>query len=136
MILVEEPKLTQVRLLVRKFADAFRFYKDVMGFGVRYGDEAGPYADFDARSILLALNSREIMADPLGLDVPSNAPSQDAVALVFAVVDVDSAVHQLERRGANFLTRPTDRPDWGIRTAHLRDPDGNLIELNQELQRQ
>lgn len=27
----------------------------------------------------------------------------------------------------------TRLPDWGIRTAHLRDPDGNLIEINQPL---
>jgi catechol 2,3-dioxygenase-like lactoylglutathione lyase family enzyme len=26
-----------------------------------------------------------------------------------------------------------DRPEWGIRTAHFRDPDGNLIEINQPL---
>lgn len=24
-------------------------------------------------------------------------------------------------------------PDWGIRTAHLRDPDGHLIELDAPL---
>jgi hypothetical protein len=23
-----------------------------------------------------------------------------------------------------------DRPDWGIRFVHLRDPAGNLIEVN------
>ena len=24
-------------------------------------------------------------------------------------------------------------PDWGLRVAHLRDPDGNLLELFQDL---
>jgi len=32
-----------------------------------------------------------------------------------------------------FETEPTDRSVWGIRTAHFRDPDGNLIEINHAL---
>lgn len=28
---------------------------------------------------------------------------------------------------------PADRSDWGIRVGYVRDPDGNLIELNQPL---
>jgi catechol-2,3-dioxygenase len=27
------------------------------------------------------------------------------------------------------VTEPKDMPDWGIRTFHLRDPDGNLVEV-------
>jgi hypothetical protein len=42
----------------------------------------------------------------------------------------------LKARGAQFVADLTDRPDWGIRTAHLRDPDGNLIELNSPLPRE
>ena len=28
---------------------------------------------------------------------------------------------------------PTDFPDWGMRSAYLRDPDGHLIELCGEM---
>ncbi len=28
---------------------------------------------------------------------------------------------------------PADHPDYGIRSAHLRDPDGNLIEIYSQL---
>ena len=28
---------------------------------------------------------------------------------------------------------PTDRPDWGIRVAYVRDPDGTLIGLFRSL---
>jgi predicted enzyme related to lactoylglutathione lyase/ADP-ribose pyrophosphatase YjhB (NUDIX family) len=138
LILVEKPKLTHVRLLVvSDFGDCFRFYHDVMGFEAMFGDESGPYADFDAHSIKLALFKRDLMAQAIG--APNLSPRQmlqDTAALVFEVVDVESAMNQLEKRGAVFLTEPTDRPDWGIRTVHLRDPDGNLIELNEELRHQ
>ena len=26
---------------------------------------------------------------------------------------------------------PVDQPEWGGRVAYLRDPDGNLLEVNQ-----
>ena len=53
--------------------------------------------------------------------------------LVFEATDLDSTVEALKARGADFVAELQDRPDWGIRTAHLRDPEGNLIELNEPL---
>jgi lactoylglutathione lyase len=35
----------------------------------------------------------------------------------------------LQIKGVSFLTEPKNRPDWGIRTAHFRDPAGNLLEI-------
>jgi catechol 2,3-dioxygenase-like lactoylglutathione lyase family enzyme len=35
-------------------------------------------------------------------------------------------------RGAPAVVPPTDR-FWGQRTAYVRDPDGHLVELAQEL---
>ena len=32
-----------------------------------------------------------------------------------------------------FEREPTIYSSWGIRAAHLRDPDGNLIEINELL---
>ena len=31
---------------------------------------------------------------------------------------------------ASVSAEPADGRDWGIRVAYVRDPDGNLIELN------
>jgi len=136
MVRVEKPNLTHVRLLVSDFPACFRFYRDVFGFNVTYGDEDDRYADFEAGDALLALFKRDLMATAVGAsDKPSQAESQDKVALVFNVANVDSARQELEKRGARFVTKPTDLPGWGIRAAHLRDPDGNLIELYQDLPR-
>src|SRR5205823_7546001 len=63
----------------------------------------------------------------------TNAPPRDNVVLIFGVDDLNSAAAQLKERGATLLLEPTDRPDWGIHIAYLRDPEGNLIEINSSM---
>ncbi len=67
-------------------------------------------------------------------DLPATAACQDRVALILSVEDVDAAFAALCGRGADFVTAPHDRSGWGIRVAHLRDPDGNLLELYEPLE--
>ena len=40
----------------------------------------------------------------------------------------------LRAQGVALVAEPQDRSDWMIRTAHFRDPDGNLIEINSSIQ--
>ena len=42
--------------------------------------------------------------------------------------DVDAFCARLRARGVQMVTPPTDHVDWGVRTAHVRDPDGHKIE--------
>lgn len=57
------------------------------------------------------------------------AECQDRGTLVFEVEDLGETVEQLRSRRLHLASEPRDYPDWTIRAAHLRDPDGNLIEL-------
>ncbi|MFF3784465.1 VOC family protein [Streptomyces sp. NPDC001933] len=53
-------------------------------------------------------------------------------ALVVPVADVaamDAAVALCRRHGGVLVTPARDMPGWGLRAAHLRDPDGNLLEI-------
>jgi lactoylglutathione lyase len=135
-------KLDHPRLLVANFAECFRFYRDLLGFRVTWGDEGNVYAAFSDREgtdATLALYRRQKMAEVVGTgDLPPAAPSpsQDRVALVVATDDLDAAVERLQAQGVHFLVGPRDFPDWGIRAAYLRDPDGNLIELYGHLPRE
>lgn len=123
-------KLDYNRLLVADYPACFRFYRDVMGFTPTYGLEADVYADFDTGGTTLALFKREFMASVVGTTgLPSSAPSQDRVVYTFGVTNVDEAWSDLKSKGLEFVTDPTDRAEWGIRTAHFRDPDGNLLEI-------
>jgi lactoylglutathione lyase len=126
-------QLTHIRLLVSDYDACFRFYRDVMGFEVLWGAEGEGYADFKAGDgrTALALFERQAMAETLGtLHLPAGAGGQDRLSLIFGVENLDATAQQLQQKGVEFVVGPTDHPDWGIKTAHFRDPDGNLIEIN------
>ena len=122
--------LDNVRLLVSRFDECFRFYRDTLGFKATWGKEGEAYGSFDARGGTIALFKREIMAGDVGtVDLPSDAVCQDKVALIFQVEDIRSEAAKLKSQGVKLITEPTERPDYGISVMHLRDPDGNLIEV-------
>ncbi|CAM3073475.1 VOC family protein [Tsukamurella hominis] len=57
-------------------------------------------------------------------------PSDTAVALGFAVADLDGTVATWSARGGAVVDPPEERP-WGERMAVVRDPDGHLVCLSQ-----
>jgi catechol 2,3-dioxygenase-like lactoylglutathione lyase family enzyme len=120
-----------VRLLVRDFAKSWHFYRDRLGLTPVKGHGQPPYGEFLWRGKLqLALFDRRIMASAVGL--ASGRYSKKNVgrsALIFRVNNVDRFAALLRRRRVRLLQGPTNRPDWGLRTIHLRDPDGYLIEI-------
>lgn len=118
-----------IRLLVSDFPACFRFYRDILGFAPTFGTEDDVYADFEAGGQGIALFARSLMAEAVGTE-SGRADAQDTVMLVLATKDVDEAAEALQAKGILLVTSPMDRPFWGIRTAHFRDPDGNLIEIN------
>ena len=127
-------KFTHTRLLVSDVQACLHFYRDVLGFEVLWADEEGNYVSFKTGDVVLALNRQDSMAAAVGTaNMPTSAECQDKVALIMAVKDMDVVYRQLGERGVTFITGPLDRPNWGIRTAHFRDPDGNLIEINSAL---
>jgi catechol 2,3-dioxygenase-like lactoylglutathione lyase family enzyme len=127
-------KYAYTRLLVSNFKACFLFYRDVMGFQATYGTENDTYADFNTGGVSIALFDRLEMSKAVGTShLPGDANTQDRVCLIFAVEDVDAACQQLKTQGIPLTASPSDHPDWGIRSAYVRDPDGNLIEINQPL---
>lgn len=118
-------RLTSVRLLVDDAPACFRFYRDVIGLTPTWGTETEGNADFDAGGgTTLSLVSRTGQSEVVELRPPG-----DGAVLVFGVEDLAAALVELRQRGAE-PGEIVDRPDWGIRFAHLRDPAGNLIEVN------
>ncbi|MET7463330.1 VOC family protein [Nonomuraea sp. NPDC005501] len=125
------------RLLVRDFAASVAFYqaalRDLHGVEpVKVLPEAS-YAnwDIDGQAGLVLFGRAAITAAVGTSDLPETPAAQDTSMLVMRVDDVDAAATRLTGHGARLVAPPQDRPAWGptLRTAHLRDPEGNLIEL-------
>ena len=127
------------RLLVTRFAECFRFYDAVLptliGTTLMKGAESGPYANWDVdQQGVLVLFDRAAMAATVGtsdLPVSGAVPVQDSVMFVCRVDEVDAGLALCLTHGATLAAAAADRPAWGpsLRTAHLRDPEGTLIEL-------
>lgn len=121
-----------VILIVEDLDRTLLFYTEVLG--LRLGHRSGDYAQLDTGTTRLSFYTRKAMASTLG--IPLRPPAEDAPGfeIGFKVDDVDAAYSTLLERGAMPATPPTTRP-WGQRTAYVRDPDGHLIELAQDLGR-
>lgn len=129
-------QLTEFRLLVDDFPGCFRFYRDVMGFHPTMGEDDEQYAAFEigAANVNLAIFKRALMAAAIGATNAADAAGgTDRVTFNLMVDDLDATMRELQGRGAVFVAGPTDQPVWGMRVAHLRDPDGTLIELGQSI---
>jgi lactoylglutathione lyase len=119
-------------LIVENLDRALNFYTRVLG--LRLGHRSGDYAQLDTGTTRLALYTRNAMAKTLSLSLDAPAANAPGFEIGFKVADVDAAFSELVARGAPAVVPPTDR-FWGQRTAYVRDPDGHLVELAQDLRR-
>jgi lactoylglutathione lyase len=119
-----------VVLVVGDLERSVRFYRDVVGMTL--GHRSGPYAQFATGVTRVALYERAAMADTLGRRLGPPDPDAPGFELGFKVDDCDTVYAELVRRGAKPAVPPTDRI-WGQRTAYVRDPDGHLVELAEDI---
>ncbi|OIJ95794.1 VOC family protein [Streptomyces monashensis] len=125
-------ELAQVRLLVTDFAACYHFYADVLGLKPQSGATEGPYEKFSPHtgSAGIALQDRAMMAEIL--DELSDTVNGHRSLVVLRVDDLDAYCAQITARGATVLHGPAPMTDR-MRVAHLKDPEGNLVELQEWL---
>ncbi len=132
--------MSNVRLEVADVVTCLRFYHDVFDFELTWGseDDAG-YCSFKVSDqTSLAIHQYENNLDEIGAQVgmrplPDVVRGRDTALLVFEVENptrLDAYAEELRSRGATIIAGPADHTGWGIRSFYLRDPDGNLIEVN------
>jgi lactoylglutathione lyase len=108
------------------------FYQNVMGMEYREGTP-GVDAFFQLGPDGLLLISQATAVDLLSPGDVDQEPARGARSvLVTQVGDVDAAYEELRGKGVEFIRAPEDRP-WGLRTAHFRDPEGNVWEIHTPL---
>jgi len=121
-------KLNNIRLLVKDFEKSFEFYNDILDLNCTWGDENSNFASFDIGiSSGLAIFKAELMAEAIGTEANETKPI-DKFAIIVEVDNVDKTFEKLRYKIA-FLTEPRDMKAWGIRVAHFRDTENNLIEI-------
>ncbi|CAM5451045.1 VOC family protein OS=Streptomyces tendae OX=1932 GN=GUR47_13105 PE=4 SV=1 [Streptomyces tendae] len=125
-------ELAQVRLLVTDFPGCYRYYRDVLGLKPQFEAEDGPYAKFspDGGTAGIALQDRAQLAQVLGGLTAEPAGHRSLVVL--RVDDLDRYCEEITARGAGLLHGPAPMTDR-MRVAHLEDPAGNLLELQEWL---
>jgi len=135
---MNQMKLVNIRLLTDRLPEMFRFYADILKFEVIWGNEHSDYASFrNGDGASLSLYGRGAMARALGTKPEtSDRAGHDYSVIGFETENLDERAAEFIDRGAKLVAAPCNRPDWGIRTVHLRDPDGNLLEFFSVLPRE
>ena len=107
-----------VSINVRDVDEAAKFYLEVLEL------EKLPRPDFGFPGLWLRSGGQEIhLMQVDGHEAP------EGQHFAFKVESLDAVIAELEERGVK-VSKPYDLPG-GARQAFLRDPSGNLLELNQ-----
>jgi catechol 2,3-dioxygenase-like lactoylglutathione lyase family enzyme len=126
------------RLNVENYADCKLFYQNVLGFKVSLNDDAEEYSELDAGATKITILNRSRLKNYIDSIETATYDRRDAkMILTFAVPDLDDAILQLKAKGVPIFSSPWQFPEEGLAggflTACIRDPDGNIIELEQIL---
>ena len=120
-------QLSAITLFVDDLEPTKRFYQEVFGLPLHWGDEnSAVYLFGDTMINLLRVEQAPPLIEP-ALVAPSSSGSR--FQFTIGVDDVDATCEELKRRGVALLNGPIDRP-WGIRTASFLDPAGHIWEIS------
>lgn len=112
-------KLVELAYFTADFPALMAFYQRLLG--------TDPVAQSEGMAIFL-LGEIKIFIHHKYTPGEGDLPPENHIAM--AVPDIDAACRQLAVLGMAIEVPPLDYY-WG-RSAYLRDPDGRLVELNQE----
>lgn len=112
-----------IRIVTADLDALVAFYERVTG---QQAERPAPvFAQFSGPGATLAIASTATVAMLDGALVPA---ANRSVFLEFEVADVDAAFTALQARRQDVVLEPTTMP-WGNRSALVRDPDGNVVNL-------
>lgn len=123
-------KLDGFGIFVEDMPTMVRFYRDVLGFGIREDENASNvYLEKDGTLFLLfRRRDFEKMTNRTFGYAPGVNGHYEIALSVSDYAAVDAAFREVVAKGAEPVMEPTTEP-WGQRTCYVADPEGNLIEI-------
>ena len=104
-------------LSVRDLAGSLRYYVDVLGFGVDWGDEA-------------AATMASVSRDGKAIMLCRQEQGQPGTWIWIGVEDIEPLYHRFTERGARVVEAPTHYP-WAYEM-RVQDPDGHVLRFGSE----
>ena len=114
--------LYQVILVANNVERLAKFYRDALGFSITYPESPQDLS----KETWVTLNSGSCQ---LAIHGGGEVRTSGAVILSFKVADLDFAAFDLKEKG--FEVEPAYEVAPGVRSAKLRDPEGNRLSLEQ-----
>jgi predicted enzyme related to lactoylglutathione lyase len=112
-----------IRIVTDDLDGLVAFYEQVIG---QPAERPAPvFAQFNGPGANLAIASTATVAMLGGALAPATNRS---VFIEFEVADVDGEFAKLQPESEDVVLEPTTMP-WGNRSAMVRDPDGNVVNL-------
>lgn len=117
-------------LFVEDMAKMIRFYRDVLGFEIKEGeDTSNVYLVKDGTLFLLyGRNDFEKMTSRKYEYLKGPNGHFEIALYVDTFEEVDEEYKKAISKGATPILEPTTEP-WGQRTCYIADPEGNLVEI-------
>lgn len=122
--------LDYVVIAVTDLDRAVGFYTHVVGLKLNH--QHREYAQLDAGTTRLALYTHTAMQRRLDMETNQDRNPAACFSLGFKVENVDRCFRAMLAAGAEAVKTPQDQA-WSQRTAMIKDPDGNIVELIQDL---
>ena len=123
-------KLDGVGLFVNDMATMIRFYRDVLGFEIKEGENA-------VNVYLIKNGTLFMLYERKNFEKMTNRKYEylkglnghfEIAMYVDTFEEVDSEYAKAVEKGAQSVLEPTTEL-WGQRTCYIADPEGNLIEI-------
>jgi lactoylglutathione lyase len=119
---------------VKDVLKSLDFYKNAFGLQAKFLHESNQYAELDTGQTTLAFASEELAKLNFPEGYISNESTRPlACEIVFSTSDVHSVYEKALKNGAMNSAAPKKKP-WGQTVAFVRDPNGVLIEIAEELE--
>ncbi len=117
-----------VNLYTRDIEAGVRFYRDLLGFRETFRTPTGgtpEHVELELAGFGVGLGTVEAAKRVHGVDA---SPGTPAMVLVIWTDDIEGAFERLVSEGTPVVQPPHDTGKHN-RSALLRDPDGNLVEI-------